>query len=173
MVTRRAPHVTWDDKTINLKFHDRYNCFLLLLTRSTLLIVQKYCIKMVTSLWRCSCILWRRMRSFRLWRGRVCKNIPPTSHAAIRRDIPARRTNRGSWQIFSFLCYRTQHALFRNWEMCEGEISDLPDGWAFIQRNVCVRVYVWPEKPLWILRVCALFYLFLTPWALARFFGAR
>jgi len=34
------------------------------------------------------------MRSFRAWRGRVCKNIPPT-RVAIRRDIPARRTNRG------------------------------------------------------------------------------
>lgn len=78
--------------TVNLevKFRDGCNYFL---SSSIFGIIDSTRILHKSSLRR-RCIFWRRMHSFRVWRGHVCKNIPPTSHIAIRRDIPARRTNR-------------------------------------------------------------------------------
>lgn len=68
------------------------------------------------------------MRSFGcLTRSCLQKYSLSTSRVAIRRDIPARSTNREKGVGKYFLSYVSEHAIFffRNGETCEGEIFDL------------------------------------------------
>lgn len=100
------------------------------------------------------------MRSFRTWRSRVCENIPPTSRVAIRRDIPARRTNRGELaniflpMLLHAACSFQKLRNVRRWDFRSSR-------WLSIyttrhdQRVLCgyyesvhCSIYFWPRGPL-------------------------